>query len=110
MLRVTVVDDPGELRLRLEGRLAGPWVQEVELCWQTMRSLLGGRSVTVDLRDVDFIDSAGEQALASMHKNGAILLATGPLTTNVVARITHGQFNEIRPNLHAVCRHLKQPK
>ncbi len=88
MLRVTVHDSPNEFRLHLEGRLAGAWVREVELCWHTARSTLRDRAVTVDLRDVDFVDHAGERLLAEMHQHGAKFLATGPLTRGLVREIT----------------------
>ena len=88
MLRVTIHDSPGELRLRLEDRLAGPWVREVELCWQTAQSITRNRKVTIDLRDVDFVDSAGEQLLAAIHEHGAMLVATGLVTKTLVSKIT----------------------
>ena len=34
MLRITVHDTQQALTFQLEGRLAGPWVSEVEECWQ----------------------------------------------------------------------------
>ena len=39
MLRITVHDNPESLTFQLEGRLAGPWVREVEECRQ--RTLAG---------------------------------------------------------------------
>jgi hypothetical protein len=33
MLRITLHDNPESLTVQLEGRLAGPWVREVEDCW-----------------------------------------------------------------------------
>ena len=37
MLRITVHDAPGTLTFRLKGRLAGPWVRELEECWRAAR-------------------------------------------------------------------------
>jgi hypothetical protein len=88
MLRVTVHVDSGGWRLRLEGRLAGPWVSEVEHCWQTLREDTRGRALTIDLRDVDFVDRAGEQLLALIYEHGARLVATGLMTKGLVSRIT----------------------
>ncbi len=64
MLRITLHDSSTGFRLRLEGRLAGPWVREVELCWQTAQPVIRNRALIVDLRDVDFVDAAGEELLA----------------------------------------------
>ena len=35
MLRITVHDKPQVLTLQLEGRLAGPWLRELEECWKS---------------------------------------------------------------------------
>ena len=35
MLRITVHDQPQTLTFQLEGRLAGPWLRELEECWQS---------------------------------------------------------------------------
>ena len=88
MLRVTIQEDAAEVRLRLEGRLAGPWVREAEMCWKGAQSALKGRSVLVDLRSVDFVDSVGEQLLASMYQSGAGLLANGAMMNHLVLEIT----------------------
>ena len=68
MLRITTNDHPRVLTLRLEGRLEGPWVLELEHCWR--HALNGGNTPTVrvDLSDVTYIDAAGKARLAEMHK------------------------------------------
>ena len=88
MLRITVHDNPESLTFRLEGRLAGPWVREVEECRQ--RTLAGRRrpAVRFDLAGVTFIDDAGKAYLAVMHRLGAELVAADCLTKAVVAEIT----------------------
>ena len=35
MLRITVHDKPPVLTFQLEGELAGPWVRELDECWQS---------------------------------------------------------------------------
>ena len=87
MLRITVNDSAGGLTFRLEGRLEGPWVRELEQCW---RSLLGGAhrpSVRVDLTGVTYIDAAGKVELAEMHEHGAQFIAGDCETKAVVAEI-----------------------
>lgn len=88
MLRVTLYEDSSEVRLHLEGRLAGLWVREVEHCWNTVERDNCGRALTVDLGDVDFVDGAGEQLLVSMHQHGVALIATGLMAKGIVSRIT----------------------
>jgi anti-anti-sigma regulatory factor len=88
MLRVTVYEDSGEVRLQLEGQLAGLWVREVEHCWRTAERDNRRRNLTVDLGDVDFVDGAGEQLLVAMHHHGVALIATGLMVKGMVSRIT----------------------
>ncbi len=38
MLKITVQHSPSEVRLKLEGNLAGAWVTELEDCWRSIRS------------------------------------------------------------------------
>jgi len=88
MLRVTVHEETGSLRFEVEGRLAGAWVQELQLCW---RSTLAGRprsAVLVDLKGVTFIDDAGKDLLAQLHRAGATLTASGVLMRAVVTQVT----------------------
>ncbi len=35
MLRITVRQEPTTTTIELEGKLAGPWVEELERCWRT---------------------------------------------------------------------------
>jgi anti-anti-sigma regulatory factor len=87
MLRITVHDNPESLTFQLEGKVAGPWVQELKQCWQ--RALAGRRpAVRIDLAGVTFIDAAGKELLAAMHRQHAELIAADCLTRAVVAEIT----------------------
>ena len=88
MLRITLHDDPQALTFQLEGRLAGPWVRELEECW---RAALVGRRVQgllLDLTAVTSIDAAGQACLAALHRQGARLVAADCLMKAVVAEIT----------------------
>jgi len=66
--------------VRLEGRLAGPWVTECDRCWQMLASSLGSKRVRVDLRGVTHIDSNGRRLLTAIHQeSGAEFLADTPM-------------------------------
>lgn len=89
MLRITVRDQPGARTFQLEGRLAGPWVRELEECW---RGTLTGRrvpSLLLDLTGVTSIDAAGRACLEALHRQGAEFVAADCLMKAVVAEITH---------------------
>ena len=89
MLKITLHDSAGELRFHLEGRLSGPWVEELRQCWQTAASTTGGRITVVDLCDVDFIDPAGQRLLSEMHAHEVRLVAATPLIQAVVEEVCH---------------------
>jgi hypothetical protein len=98
MLRITIHGAPGILTFRLEGRLAGPWVKELEECW---RGALAGRRnliVRVDLTEVTSIDAAGRTCLAALHRQGAEFVAADCLMKAVVAEITAGAPVRSRDN------------
>jgi len=93
MLRITVLD---ELKtLKLEGRLSGPWVAELEKCWQRMTGA-PRRPLTVDLEGVTFIDEAGKNLLQHMAEQGAALKAAAPLTRCICDQIRerHRAFHD----------------
>ena len=89
MLRITVHDDPASVTFRLEGRLAGSWVQEVHDCWQrtTAAQCQSHRFASI-LTDVTFIDAAGKEFLAARYREGHKLIAAGCLMKFIVAEIT----------------------
>ena len=92
MLRITVEDNPRCLTFLLEGRLAGPWLQELEECWRSVLARPDRPNVCVDLSGVTFISPAGKAALEVLHRQGAEFIATDCLTKAIVAEITEGSF------------------
>ncbi len=88
MLRISVQDNPQACTFRLEGRLAAPWLRELEECWNDTFRQHRNPILRVDLTEVTFIDNAGKACLASMHRQGAELIAADCLTKDIVAEIT----------------------
>ena len=88
MLRITTRDDPGTLTFRLEGRLAGPWVRELEQCWRGAQASQGEPILRVDLTEVTSLDAAGRACLAALHRQGAEFVAADCLMKAVVDEIT----------------------
>jgi hypothetical protein len=87
MLKITIHDSSDELRIRLEGRLCGPWVPELRQCWQTAVSITEGRRTVLDLREVDFVDPEGQLLMADMCHRGVHLLAATPLIQSLIEEI-----------------------
>ncbi len=90
MLRITANDSPRVVTFRLEGRLEGPWVRELEACWRSMLDGPSRPTVCVDLTGVTYIDAAGKARLAEMHEQGAQFIASDCATKAVVAEIVAG--------------------
>jgi hypothetical protein len=87
MLRITIHDNPQDLTFQLEGRLARPWLEVLEECWQSTLKRQRKPTVRVDLTGVTFIDAAGKDCLSAMHRQGAEFIAPDCLTKAVVAEI-----------------------
>jgi hypothetical protein len=88
MLRITVHDKPPALTFQLEGQLAGPWVRELEKCWQSTLRQQRRPILRVDLTGMTLIDAEGTACLTTLHRQGAEFVAGDCLTKAVVAEIT----------------------
>jgi len=84
MLRIHTTDEDEGITFSLEGRLAGPWVAELERCWQTELSSRPAAGVTVKLAGVTFVDDRGKDLLCRMRRRGASLRPTGCLMKAIV--------------------------
>lgn len=77
MFRACYSDTTNAQRWTLHGRLGGPWVEELRSCWKQARERAPLARAIVDLKEVTFIDQAGEKLLAEMRGEGAELIAAG---------------------------------
>ena len=73
---------PGEGSLRLEGRIVGPWTDEVRAACERARA--GHASVTLDLARVDFIDRPAAALLRELRAGGARLVNASPFLTELL--------------------------
>ena len=87
MLRITVTTHPDGTTLALEGRLAGPWVDELRASWRSLVATRDARPIRVDLDAVTFVDSGGKALLWAMHEQGAVLVASGCMTRATIEEI-----------------------
>jgi hypothetical protein len=90
MLRITVHDDIEAVRLKIEGRLMGAWVRELEGCWRQATATQPAPRVIVELADVSFVDEEGGELLKLMAASGAELVAVDMLMKAIVEEITEG--------------------
>jgi hypothetical protein len=85
LLKITVQKGSGSSKLKLEGKVAGPWVEELKDVW---RSESATEAVSVDLLDVSFVDASGKDLLAQMWQGGADFVADSPLMKQVIEEVT----------------------
>lgn len=78
MLRITVVEsNMRAVTLRVEGRLAGPWVEEL----RTTCNVHAGPDpvqLHLELEDVSFVDDAGIACLKELQDQGVGLYHVSP--------------------------------
>ncbi len=88
MMKITVNNEVEAVRVKLEGRLTGPWVSELETCyrWLTLSALR--TPLVFDLDDVEFVDASGKCLLAVMYVRGAQLVANTLTMRELVNDIT----------------------
>lgn len=89
MLKITTLLTAKSTVLRLEGRLAGLWVQELERCWDSTVGTTIDHPLSLDLSAVTYVDSDGKDLLKKIHQQGAKLVASGCLTSCIVNEIVH---------------------
>jgi anti-anti-sigma regulatory factor len=78
-MRVTVIESSFEaVRLRVEGRLTGRWVEELRTTCD-LHALNDGIRLTLDLADVSFADAAGIELLKELRMRLVTLLSPSSL-------------------------------
>jgi hypothetical protein len=81
MLRITLHDGVSAQTIQLEGKIAGPWVEEFSRAWHSLAPSLGSKDLHLDLRGVAFVDANGRELLREIYqKTNASFLADSPLT------------------------------
>jgi ABC-type transporter Mla MlaB component len=106
MLRITVHESQRALTFQLEGRLAGPWLRELEECWQSTLDRQRKPILRIDLTGVTSIDAAGQACLAAIYQQGAEFIAANCLTKSIVAEITQVPLPD---GEHPKCEAESQP-
>lgn len=81
MLRVEFNHDGnGRLIVRLQGRLVGPYAEHTRIALERHRA---DSAIVVDLSDVTFVDSFGEQVLLWLGRLGASFVAGSVYTRSL---------------------------
>jgi hypothetical protein len=84
MLKITTHGSDDSTRITLEGRLVGPWIEELERCWRESKQSAADRKLIVDLTGVTFVEPEGKALLTRIYQAGAELIATGCCMRSIV--------------------------
>ena len=87
MLRITTTDIGEKIVLKLEGKLAGPWVEEFERCWHMSTDIYRKKGLVVDLSGMTFVDPAGKKLLCAICSGGAQLVGSGLIPKSLIDEI-----------------------
>jgi hypothetical protein len=74
-------------------------VDELRSCWRQARERAPLARAVVDLKEVVFIDEAGEALLAEMENSGADLVAAGVENQHVIASLKNRSDSSLRRRL-----------
>ena len=87
MLKITSYKNEEMVMLKLEGRLIGKYIDELQSYWLAISESHTAQRICLDLSEVTFVDSEGKTALALIHDAGTGILATNVLTRFIVEEI-----------------------
>lgn len=91
-LKITIQNSEKEIEITLEGRVAGPWVAELNRVWVETAPQLGDRALSIDLRNVTYADAPGKQLLREIYsQTHARLVASSPWAQYLAEEITQSQ-------------------
>ena len=74
VLRITTTTEKGAPVLKLEGRIGGPWVDELGQAWSAALGHGGAKAVMVDMRAVSYVDHRGAELLLRMEGEGTSIV------------------------------------
>jgi len=87
VLKITIDERPQSVILKLEGKLVGPWVDELARSWDEVVGQTPAKAVQVDLSSVSRIDPEGKELLGRMFDQGADLRATSLMSKYIIEEI-----------------------
>lgn len=109
MMKITFCNSSETPVLKVEGKLAGPWVDELEKTWRAVQPALNAVPLQVDLCAVTHVDEGGKHLLQQMHKAGVELIGDGIMTRYIIEKIKHDS-NGHKSNGHKSHGHLREAR
>jgi hypothetical protein len=99
-LRISIQENDNTIGFTLVGRLAGPWVEELDRAWRDVMSRLEGKRLSLDVRDLTYSDADGKRVLRDMFsRNRAEFITHSDWSQNLADEIrnTNGTYTNGRP-------------
>ena len=83
-MKISIIDSRTHRRLVLEGKLVGPWADELRPAWERAKAELGGRELVVEVKNLIVINQAGENVLLELMREGVKVRGCGVFTRHVL--------------------------
>jgi len=99
VLRISVEQHCNALSFVLEGRLVGPWVDELRTVWRSQAGGREGLPLTVDLCGLTAMDTGGQRLLDEILQHGATLRCSDVMNQYLVE-----QMGDASGRLQEACR------
>jgi hypothetical protein len=87
MLKISIIDSRTQRRLVLEGKLIGPWVDELRPACERAKSELGGRQLVVEVKNLIVINQAAENVLLEFMQEGVKVRGFGVFTRHILKQL-----------------------
>jgi hypothetical protein len=88
LLKISIIDSRTHRRLVLEGKLVGPWADELRPAWEMAKVELGGRELVVEVKNLIAINQAGENALLELMREGVKVRGCGVFPRQILKELT----------------------
>ena len=85
-LRITIQLHEHDAVIKLEGRVTGPWAEELDRAWKEQAHSLAARRLSLDLRDITYSDSSGTDVLREIYSQTRAELVAGNPWTHFLAQ------------------------
>jgi hypothetical protein len=102
MLKISIHEDEQAIEFTLSGRLAGPWVGELDRAWSETAPRIGNRTVQLDLRDLTYSDAAGKRILRVIYAQTKAVLIAGTLGSQQLAKEIKETSNATKGVAHGI--------
>jgi hypothetical protein len=87
-LRISIQENDNMIGFTLAGRLAGPWVEELNRAWADITTRLDGKKLSLDVRDLTYSDADGKRVLREMFsRNRAEFITNSAWSQNLAEEI-----------------------